>query len=128
MPEIRLSVPARAEFIHVLRVVTTGVGTRLDLPYDGLEEMRILVDEACSRLLDAGAPTMLELLITPGDGMVQLLVSSDADAEQWPPAGIEGTLSWQVMTTLADSVQFEHAEEGPAVRIVKRFGRGASDP
>jgi anti-sigma regulatory factor (Ser/Thr protein kinase) len=42
------TVPARAEFVHVLRTVVAAVAARLDLPYDALDDLRMAVDARLS--------------------------------------------------------------------------------
>jgi hypothetical protein len=43
--------PAGPEFVHVLRAVTAAAASRLQVPYDGIEDLRLAVDEASARLL-----------------------------------------------------------------------------
>src|SRR5437870_13851693 len=74
--EIRLSVPARADYVHVLRSVIASVAAKLNFSYDDIEDLRLAVDEACAYLLGLrDAPTVLTLSITPGDGTVDVVAS-----------------------------------------------------
>lgn len=129
-PDIAVSVPARPEFVHVLRSVVASVAARLDFPYDAIEELRIAVDEACSQLLATGGgrASTLRLRITPSTDGVELVASSDAVRVPWPPANAERTLAWQVIEALADRAAFEQHDGGPALRIAKsaRPPRGAA--
>ena len=129
-PDIAVSVPARPEFVHVLRSVVASVAARLDFPYDAIEELRIAVDEACSQLLATGGghASTLRLRITPSTDGVELVASSDAVRVPWPPANAERTLAWQVIEALADRAAFEQQDGGPALRIAKsaRPPRGAA--
>ena len=43
---IAISVPARAEFLHVVRTVVGSVAARCNLTIDAIEDLRIAVDEA----------------------------------------------------------------------------------
>ena len=43
---VRLSVPARAEFVHVLRSVTAAVASRVPLSLDDVDDLRLAVDAA----------------------------------------------------------------------------------
>ena len=129
-PDIAVSVPARPEFVHVLRSVVASVAARLDFPYDAIQELRIAVDEACSQLLSTGGAdaSTLRIRITPSTDGVELVASSDAVRVPWPPANAERTLAWQVIEALADRAAFEHQDGGPALRIAKsaRPPRGAA--
>jgi serine/threonine-protein kinase RsbW len=120
---VTVTVPARAEFVHVLRTVVAAVGARLDLPYDALDDLRMVVDEASSALLGIESPAeRLTLRLTPGDGQLEVLVCSDASDVSWPGPDVERSLAWKVLEALTDEASFETTPEGPTVRAVRRFG------
>jgi serine/threonine-protein kinase RsbW len=116
---VRLSVPAKAEFVHILRSVTGAVASRLPLSLDDVDDLRLAVDEACARLLaldDEPRTIRLDLRALPG--RLELVVAADGTAA-WPPAGFEDTLAWRVLGALAGSVRFELWNGVPSIRIVK---------
>lgn len=114
-------IPARAEFVHVLRSVAASAGARMNLSVDTIEDLRLAVAEACAQLLRAvqGAST-LGLSIGRADLDVEVVMSADGDARAWPPEGYRRTLAWQVLSGLSDEVAFERIDFGPAVRIRMR--------
>jgi serine/threonine-protein kinase RsbW len=121
------TVPARADFVHVLRTVVAAVAARLDLPYDALDDLRMVVDEACSALLGIRSPARtLTLKLTPGPDHLEVMVCSDAREESWPRPDVERTLAWKVLDALTDEARFETVPDGPAVRAIKRFGHARS--
>lgn len=116
-----VDVPPRSEYLHVLRAVVAGMAARLDFSYDGIDDLKIAVDEACAQLLDASPDaTTLSLELIPSDGGLEILVSVDGAATAWPPERFEDSLAWQVLSALADET---HLEDGPgaAVRFRKRL-------
>jgi serine/threonine-protein kinase RsbW len=115
---VRVAVPARAEFLHVVRTVIGSVAARHDLTIDAIEDLRIAVDEACAQLLATRGST-ITVEIRPEDGVVQTVCSIDADVAAWPPEGMEHTLAAQVLRGLSDSVVWELTSSGPSVRISK---------
>lgn len=118
--EIRVSVPARPEFLHLIRSVTASVAARLDLAYDDIDDLRIAVDEACAELLsEGGNSSVLTLSITTSGDRVEVVVCTDGDVKEWPPKGVEGSLIWQVLGGLTESPRFERFEGYPAMRLVK---------
>lgn len=122
MSEVTVAVPAKPEFVHVLRSVIATVAARADLTYDEIDDLRLAVDEACAQLLmlPAGATT-LSLKIAPiEDGGLVVVVATDADHLAWPPEGAERTLTWQVLAALADEARFEQVDGHPALRLTKR--------
>ena len=118
---VRLSVPARAEFVHVLRSVTAAVASRVPLSLDDVDDLRLAVDEACARLLSLPSdPTSFRLDLRSLPDRFEVVVGVDAATPAWPPSGFEDTLAWRVLGGLAESVRFELWNGAPAVRIVKR--------
>jgi len=116
---VRITVPARAEFLHVVRTVVGSVAARHDLTIDAIEDLRIAVDEACAQLLGARG-TAVTVEIAPRGGGVETLCTTDAEVATWPPVGIQHTLAAQVLQGLADSVAWERTPAGPSVRVGKR--------
>ena len=116
---VRITVPARAEFLHVVRTVVGSVAARNDLTIDAIEDLRIAVDEACAQLLQARGGEVTVTIAGRG-GVVETVCSTDAEVSVWPPEGVQHSLAAQVMQGLADSVAWELTGAGPAVRVRKR--------
>ena len=117
--EITITVPSRAEFLHMVRTVVGSVAAKRDLTIDAIEDLRIAVDEACAQLLVAHGTTLTVHVTAKAEG-VSVVCSTDADVDPWPPDGIEHTLAAQVLQGLADHVAWERDGAGPAVRVDKR--------
>jgi serine/threonine-protein kinase RsbW len=118
---VTVSVPPRPEFVHVLRAVTASVAARMRIPFDGIEDLRLAVDEACAWLLGARADAAtLTLRLRPQEGRLEAAVSLDAAAQAWPPPGMEETFSWRVLSALVDSVSLNSEPTGPSIRLAKR--------
>lgn len=116
---ISIMVPARAEFLHVVRTVVGSVAARCNLTVDAIEDLRIAVDEACAQLLVAKGASIAVRIVAHPDS-VDVACSTDADVTTWPPDGIQHTLASQVLQGLADAVSWERDGDGPAVRVTKR--------
>jgi serine/threonine-protein kinase RsbW len=120
MPVISISIPARAEYVHVLRSVIASIAALRNFSYDDIDDLRIAVDEACAHLLAVRAPARsLRLRVAPSDSAIEVIASTDAAAGEWPQPGSDQTLTWQVLSALAEETSFERAEEGPAIRFAK---------
>lgn len=118
-----VQVPARADFVHVLRSAVASVAARLNFTFDAIEDLRIAVDEACAHLLGVTSQaSRLTLRLTPDGETLGILASTDAHPQAWPPAGARQTLAWQILSALADEVEFERDGTGPALRLRKRGG------
>jgi serine/threonine-protein kinase RsbW len=116
---VRITVPARAEFLHVVRTVVGSVAARHDLTIDAIEDLRIAVDEACAQLLTVRGGHVTVAISGTEEG-VETVCTTDADVAVWPPEGVRHSLATQVLQGLTDSVAWERSATGPAVRVGKR--------
>jgi anti-sigma regulatory factor (Ser/Thr protein kinase) len=119
---VHVTVPPRTEFLALLRTVTDGVATRMRLPLDAIDDLRLAVDEAVAFLLTTQPTAMrVELRLEPTDGELRATVGTDSRIELWPPDDYRSTLPWLVISALADSASIGMSEQGtPVITIVKR--------
>lgn len=103
---IELRVAARLENLAVLRTLVGAVGTFEDLDFDAVADLRLAVDEVCTRLIRSAADdATLMLVVDPRDD--ELVVQASA-ACQTAEVVTPGSFSWHVLTSLADDVQTFH--------------------
>jgi len=101
---VELVLPADPAYLGVVRTACAGLGARLDLTLDEIEDLRIAVDEACTLVLPTGrhAPDATVRLratfsISPGALAVRV---------QGPNAAlpVETSYAWAVLEALAGDV------------------------
>jgi serine/threonine-protein kinase RsbW len=121
--DVVVSVPARPEFMQLLRAAVGSVATRADLTYDAIDDLRIAVDEACARILSLpGSPTTLFLRITLDEAAIEVVAYTDGDTADWPPDRVDDSVTAKILDALTDGVSFERVGASPAVRVLKRAG------
>jgi serine/threonine-protein kinase RsbW len=120
LDDIVVSVPARTEYLHVLRATLTSACALVDLTIDGIDDLRLALDEAAGWLVSLRGSTSLTMRVRCDEDRVEARISVDAPVEEWPPRGFETTVPWQILSAVVDHVSFEPSPEGPAVRIVKQ--------
>jgi len=71
--DVRLVVPAAAEYLRLVRLTAAGMASRLGFTFDEVEDLRIAVDELCFHLLgDVGdedpsaEPRTMDLVYSAG--------------------------------------------------------------
>lgn len=71
--EVRIEMPASTSFLRLARLNATAFGTALDFDVDGLEDLRMAVNEAVTWLLDNadGARTVL-VTLRGGHGQLEI--------------------------------------------------------
>jgi len=118
--EITVRIPARPDYVHVVRQAVASVAARLDFSIDSIDDLRIAVDEACASLLSISTPaTYLTVRMVPNGTSLVIVASTDASPSAWPPPGAQRTLAWQVLNALASEVSFDREDGDPALRMVK---------
>lgn len=121
---VSAEVPATPGFVQVLRNVAAGVAARLDMPIDQIEEVRLAVTEAASLLLDEVDATILRMTIDRDADALEVTLSSDGQADQWPSDRALASWPWLVVKGLTDEIQAERRDgEGPSIRFTKRRER-----
>ncbi|MCV7227195.1 ATP-binding protein [Mycolicibacterium komossense] len=99
--EVRVS--AQLENLAVVRTLIAAVATFEDLNLDAVADLRLAVDEACTRLIRSSSPeATLVLVIDPRDSEVVIDVSTTSEAED---ILTPGSFSWHVLTSLTDEVR-----------------------
>ncbi len=74
--DVRLVVPAAAEYLRLVRLTAAGMASRLGFTFDEVEDLRIAVDELCFHLLGEVSDD------EPSDGTrtMDLVYSAGADS------------------------------------------------
>jgi anti-sigma regulatory factor (Ser/Thr protein kinase) len=112
---VELRIAAALENLAVLRTVVGAVGTFSDLDFDAVADLRLAVDEACTRLIRSATPgATLVVIVDPRDDVVVVEASTSCDTDD---VVTEGSFSWHVLSSLTDDLQTFHngASGGPGV-------------
>ena len=125
---VRLSVPARAENLTVVRQALTGVALAVGMEHEQVEDLKLAVTEACTNVvLHAYAPETagrMDVEAWAGDGAVLVLVRDEGrgitpDIEHARP-GLG--LGLKLIATLARDVRIS-AEPGRGTSVWMAFGK-----
>ncbi len=121
-PSVSVSVPPRTEFLALLRTVTGGVASRMQLPLDSIDDLRLAVDEAVAFLLSTDRnASRVEMRLDPTDGELTATIGTDSPIDIWPPPDYESSLPWQVISGLTDGARITRSERGtPTITFAKR--------
>jgi serine/threonine-protein kinase RsbW len=129
---IRLSIPAKAEYITLGRLALTGLSRLRDLPQETLADLKLALTEACSNSVRHAYPE--------GNGVVEivydlqpdrLVIEVADDGEGFDPdkehAGgselAEGGLGIAIIRSIADELEIGTREggHGSRLRFVKKL-------
>jgi hypothetical protein len=147
---IELSIPARADLLHLARLTAGVIAARLDLGLDDVEDLRLGVEELCLSFLGptGDAPGRLSLryswdherikitctLIEDGPGNGDVV----GEAHGQPPAGsvrprteqderLRRDLSSQILDALVDGHGETHDGGNPSAWLRMRRVRGSDE-
>ncbi|UUO01036.1 ATP-binding protein [Mycolicibacterium novocastrense] len=108
---VELRVAAELENLAVLRTLVAAVATFEDLDFDAVADLRLAVDEACTRLIRSAVPhSVLLLVIDPRDDAVVIDASTTCKSSD---ILAPGSFSWHVLSSLTDEVTTFENGQGP---------------
>ena len=123
---VELRVAAEVENLAVLRTLVGAVGTFSDLDFDAVADLRLAVDEACTRLIRAAKPgTALVIVVDPRDDVVVVDVSVDVSRDGDVDGAVgdvvsPGSFSWHVLSSLTDEVRTSHNGHRAGITLTTR--------
>ncbi len=99
---VELRVVATLENLAVLRTLVAAIGTFEDLDFDAVADLRLAVDEACTRLIrSAVTDSTLLVVVDPQPGALVVHASTTCDSTD---ILAPGSFSWHVLSSLTDEV------------------------
>ena len=108
---VEFRVAAQLENLAILRTLVAAVGTFEDLDFDAVADLRLAVDEACTRLIRSAVPgSTLLLVVDPRDNAVVIEASTTCKS---PDILAPGSFSWHVLSSLTDEVRTFSDGRGP---------------
>jgi anti-sigma regulatory factor (Ser/Thr protein kinase) len=116
---VNLSVPADPGSISVVRAVVASVASKLDLPYDAVDDLRIAAAEAAALLLSDGAEgARLCVDLDPGEAGLRLTIWVEGSTTDLTDR--EG-LAWRVIEGLSDESSVRERDGGgSAIELLLR--------
>src|SRR6185437_11190776 len=112
---VELRVAAKLENLAVLRALVAAVGTFEDLDFDAVADLRLAVDEACTRLIRSAVPdSTLLVVVDPRNDAVVIHASATCKSQD---VLAPGSFSWHVLSSLTDDVRTFQDGQGPEERV-----------
>ncbi len=113
---VELRVSAQLENLAMLRTLVAAVGTFEDLDFDAVADLRLAVDEACTRLIRSAVPdATLLLVVDPREDAVVINASTTCKS---PDILAPGSFSWHVLSSLTDEVRTFQDGKAPEEGLV----------
>lgn len=123
---VDLSIPAKAELLSLARLTVAAVAARADFDYEEIEDLRLALDELCSRLIgqpSAGDPGTLSLRYEWEVGTLDVHCTLEGAAVHVAIDPEERDLSDRILDALVDD--HGNAADGSAAAWLRKRRRGA---
>jgi anti-sigma regulatory factor (Ser/Thr protein kinase) len=118
---LQLTVPARAEYLAVIRQALAGVADALDVDVSVLNDMKVAVNEACTNVVVHAYPDgegMLEVGVRPQQEEVAVIVRDSGVGVQ-PRTDRSGGVGFLLISSLSDRFEIRGGSDaGIEVRMV----------
>ncbi|MFC5714067.1 anti-sigma B factor RsbW [Thalassorhabdus alkalitolerans] len=136
---IEMKVPAKPEYVGVIRLTVSGLANRMGYTYDDIEDIKIAVAEACTNVVDHAYKEGGEMMLicSAEEDRIEFIVSDQGQSfsvedlkkqlgpiDATKPVGElkEGGLGLFLIDTLMDKVEIS-GEDGVAIVMTKFLQR-----
>lgn len=99
--QVVLTVPAQPEFLRVVRMTASGLGSRLGFNIDEVDDLRLALDELCFALIGKGSDTSLKLIYVLEEHALVISGEIALETTSATSAGLN-ELSRQILSALVD--------------------------
>jgi anti-sigma regulatory factor (Ser/Thr protein kinase) len=114
-PAVRVTIPAAAQYVRSVRLIAAGLAADLGFDVDGLEDVRVAVDELCGVFLTPAPNGSIEVRFLPSDGALEVTGHYVGDAEISPP----DPLVAEILAATTDELEVP-SRGSPTFRFLRR--------
>lgn len=137
---IRLTIPARADFIDIVRLTLFGIANKAGFSYEEIEDMKVAVTEACTNVVlhaySNGQPGIVDISFELEQEELAIRIKDEGTSFKYEPSKSKpvslqdkeltevtaGGLGLFMMHALMDKVEV-FSERGTEVILTKLIGR-----
>jgi serine/threonine-protein kinase RsbW len=132
---VRLTIPAKAEYITLCRLALAGLSHLRPVPEETLHDLKLALTEACTNSVrhayDAGSEGTVQIVYELGEETLSIEVIDEGEGFMVDEASesdrmSESGLGIAIIRALADELEIEPgAGKGSRLRFVKHLGAAA---
>lgn len=119
METISVSIPASPEYLKVVRLIASGLASRLGFTIDDIEDLKIAVDELSAYLTGAqGRDGTLNIAFDVHENKIEIQGSGDFSAGTKVRTDLT-EMSKMILDTVVDDAHLEQTNGMPTFRLSK---------
>jgi serine/threonine-protein kinase RsbW len=121
-PSVRLVIPARSRYLRLARLTAAGIASDLGFSLQGIEDLRVAVDEACAILIDGcpeGSHDSHEVELVYGILGNRLVIEGRSSCGTGAPIDVH-PVARELLEMTADEYDLESGDHGRVFRLVKQ--------
>jgi serine/threonine-protein kinase RsbW len=116
---VTIRIPAAPAYLQVVRLIASGLATRLRFTIDDIADLKIAVDELCAYLTGThGREGELEIKFDLYDDRIEITGSGNFSPGDKVRTDLTD-LSRMILETVTDSASLEQADGVPTFRLTK---------
>ncbi len=116
---VRITIPASPAYLHVVRMVTSGLAARLKFTVDDIEDLKIAVDELSAYLMGSqGRQTSLEIRFEVHPDRIEISGRRVLSPEDTIRTDLTD-LSRMILKTVVDAAALDHGDGVQTFELVK---------
>lgn len=137
MKDIRLQIPALADYIDIVRICLYGIASKMSFSYEDIEDMKVAVSEACNNAVlhgsQAANDSRIDICFEAGEAGLTIKVHNNGPAFVYSEAAEKaaplqaneiselpvGGLGIYLMEALMDEVTVDTTDNGTEVILTK---------
>ncbi len=127
---VELRIPAEPEWVGVARLAAAGIASRLDVPIEDLEDLKLAVAEACNCCIQNGGSGDLRIACDLHPDHISITVEragalgkSPAPTQQSDDGELGGLGVFLIRALMDDVTYVSDAASGTKLTLIKQLGK-----
>lgn len=120
---ISVFLPPDERYVHLLRLTVSGIGLRMDLTYDDVEDLKLAVNEAFLLAIGHSRDERVGVDFQMSGDSAEVLFRSVGDLAEHAEGDDHESLGLFLIKGVMDEVEFETSNEETSLRMVKKLAK-----
>ena len=120
---ISVFLPPDERYVHLLRLTVSGIGLRMDLTYDDVEDLKLAVNEAFLLAIGHSRNDRVAVDFQVSSDSAEVLFKSVGDLAEHADSDDHESLGIFLIKGVMDEVNFESSNGETSLRMVKQLAK-----